>query len=216
MNNLGQLIFNFRTGKNWSMQKFAEISGVSKSYVSKLENGTTGDNLSIDTLCKLSEIMKIDVMDLMEIIGRKRVNMVPESARSAENVIFANAVKNRREDLKLSQAELARMVGYKTKNTIERIESGGYNVTQSEISKLARALKTTPNALMGWTPKVKEEEEPLSSEEYILVDNYRKLNSANRRIVSNVVENSLNAQKITGQNVQGNSNIVAGGDQHFN
>lgn len=59
-------------------------------------------------------------------------------------------IKRRREELKMSQTELAKKLGYKDRSTIAKIESGENDLTQPKISAFAEALQTTPAWLMGW------------------------------------------------------------------
>lgn len=58
-------------------------------------------------------------------------------------------IRNRREQLGLSQIDLAKMLGYKDRSTIAKIESGVNDITQSKVFAIANALETTPAALMG-------------------------------------------------------------------
>ena len=60
-------------------------------------------------------------------------------------------IRKRRAELGMSQGELAKLVGYTSKSTIARIEHGEIDLPQSKIVEFARALKTTPAELMGWT-----------------------------------------------------------------
>lgn len=59
-------------------------------------------------------------------------------------------IKQRREELGLSQDELAKLVGYKSRSSINKIELGFRDLTQSKIKKIADALQTTPSYIMGW------------------------------------------------------------------
>nr|WP_314458541.1 helix-turn-helix transcriptional regulator [uncultured Clostridium sp.] len=59
-------------------------------------------------------------------------------------------IKQRREELGMSQEELARMAGYKSRSSINKIEVDGRGLPQSKITAIAKALKTTPASLMGW------------------------------------------------------------------
>lgn len=59
-------------------------------------------------------------------------------------------IKLRREELGISQDELAEKMGYKSRSTIAKIEKGVNDVVQSNIVKFADVLKTTPSRLMGW------------------------------------------------------------------
>lgn len=59
-------------------------------------------------------------------------------------------IKNRREDLNLSQMDLAIKLGYKSRSSVNKIELGLQNLTQSKIKAVADALDTTPAYIMGW------------------------------------------------------------------
>lgn len=59
-------------------------------------------------------------------------------------------IKARREELGLSQDELAHRLGYKSRSSINKIELNQRNLTQSKIKALADALSTTPSYVMGW------------------------------------------------------------------
>ncbi len=59
-------------------------------------------------------------------------------------------IKKRREELGYTQEQLAEKMGYKSKSTINKIEAGINDITQSKITAFAKALKTTPSYLMGW------------------------------------------------------------------
>lgn len=59
-------------------------------------------------------------------------------------------IKRRREELGISQEELALKAGYKSRSSINKIEVDGRGLPQSKITTIAKALKTTPAFLMGW------------------------------------------------------------------
>jgi len=56
----------------------------------------------------------------------------------------------RRKQLGMTQEELAKKMGYKSKSTINKIENGTNDIPQSKVVKFAEALETTPAYLMGW------------------------------------------------------------------
>ena len=74
-------------------------------------------------------------------------------------MLLYERIKSRREELGLSQEELAHRIGYKDRSSIAKIESGVNDITQSKIKAIADALDTTPSYLMGW------EESPSGSDE---------------------------------------------------
>lgn len=58
-------------------------------------------------------------------------------------------IRKRRYELRLSQQELADLLGYKNRSTIARIESGENDITQKKLQKIAAALDTTVEALLA-------------------------------------------------------------------
>lgn len=59
-------------------------------------------------------------------------------------------IRSRREELGMSQSELAHRLGYKDRSTIAKIEAGINDITQTKIEAFAKALNTTASELMGW------------------------------------------------------------------
>lgn len=59
-------------------------------------------------------------------------------------------IKKRREELRMTQGELAAKTGYADKTMISKIENGNVDLPQSKIYLFAQALGTTPRRLMGW------------------------------------------------------------------
>ena len=61
-----------------------------------------------------------------------------------------NQIREWRWSRNMTQDELAIAVGYKSRSTIAKIESGERDPYQSMVVALANALDTTPAYLMGW------------------------------------------------------------------
>lgn len=59
-------------------------------------------------------------------------------------------IKDLRTSLGMTQDELAKLTGYKSRSSIQKIESGERDITQSTIAAFAKALKVTPSVIMGW------------------------------------------------------------------
>ena len=60
-------------------------------------------------------------------------------------------IRSRREQLGMTQEDLASRLGYKSKTTIAKIENGTNDIVQSKVTEFAKVLDTTPAYLMGWT-----------------------------------------------------------------
>ena len=59
-------------------------------------------------------------------------------------------IKRKRQQLKMTQTDLALKLGYADKSMIAKIEKGAVDLPQSKIIAFAEALDTTPGNLMGW------------------------------------------------------------------
>lgn len=85
---------------------------------------------------------------------------------------IGDRIKYRREELGLSQDELARRLGYKSRSSINKIERDASGLPQSKIAAIAKALHTTPSYIMGWQEEV--ENNPIGMAELhaeMLLDN---------------------------------------------
>ncbi len=58
-------------------------------------------------------------------------------------------IKKRRFELRMSQQDLADALGYKTRSTIAKIESGENDITQKKLQRFAEVLDTTVEALVS-------------------------------------------------------------------
>ena len=105
---------------------------------------------------------------------------------------LGDRVKARREELKLSQDELARRMGYKSRSSINKVECGR-EVGQKIIVRLAEALDVTVPYLMGWEDNPEDQAEYEAS---ILMDDdlmemihlYRVLNDEQKAAAKQMIK----------------------------
>ena len=64
--------------------------------------------------------------------------------------IIGLKIKKLRENMELSQSQLAEMVGYKDKTSIAKIEAGKVDLPQSKILAFSKALSVTPADLLDF------------------------------------------------------------------
>ena len=101
-------------------------------------------------------------------------------------------IKMRREELDMSQAELARKVGYTSRSTITRIERDGNGISQDKIVAIAKALKTTPSYLMGWED---EEVATLTAMQEDAIEKFFNLTEEHQLLISSFMDTLLEKQK---------------------
>ena len=113
-------------------------------------------------------------------------------------------IKKRRFELKMSQQDLADAMGYKTRSTIAKIESGENDVSQKKLQKFAAVLDTSVEALISGYPASNQLTQPAASP--LLSDRRHK----NIVILLAGGKSGRNSQNIPSQfiNVQGKPIII--------
>ena len=103
---------------------------------------------------------------------------------------------NRRKELGLTQEELAKRMGYKSKSTINKIELGINDIPQGKIVKFAEVLFTTPAYLMGWEEEDNSPAElKLTEGEEMLLNLFRKIPEDKQQLVLQMIRAALGSQE---------------------
>lgn len=104
---------------------------------------------------------------------------------------LADRVKQRREELGLSQEQLALRMGYSSRTSINKIENGR-PCSQKIIARLADALCVSIPYLMGWEEETNEkpivQDDELSEEKQKLIERIKKLPEDKIRLLLQVAE----------------------------
>lgn len=79
-----------------------------------------------------------------------RINNYKKEVEIKNMAAIGQRIKQRRIELGMTQEELAHKMGYASKTTINKIENGINDVTQSKIIAFSKALETSVAYLMGW------------------------------------------------------------------
>lgn len=109
-------------------------------------------------------------------------------------------IKELRTSLGLTQEELAYKIGYKSRATVNKIESGEREITQSMIVKFANALHVTPSVIMGW--------EDLPSENKLQSDKITTLLAKRKDITALINFIGENEDKITPDDIEKTMNMI--------
>lgn len=94
-------------------------------------------------------------------------------------------IKNIRQANGISQDELAKLTGYKSRSSINKIESGLVDIPLSKVFLFATALNVTPQYLLGWS---KQSEMDVSSHESTMIKKYRALDERGKQAVDNTLD----------------------------
>lgn len=116
-----------------------------KNIISEWESGIKTPTGAY--LLAYTKIFNISLNYISTLIDTNLVEEKTEIQDSFENNEI-NIIKRLREELGLSQEELAEKVGYKSKKKIELMESGRENIPDSRISKFCKILKVSKDELL--------------------------------------------------------------------
>lgn len=138
-NNFVAKLVSLMQKQNISQTELSRISGITQSSISDWICGKylpKKDKVEI-----LAKVFKVSPSYLMGWQDNKVSDL--SASKLYENI------RNRRIELGLTQAELAKKVGYSDKSMIAKVEAGLVDITRNKIIKFAQALYTTPAYLMG-------------------------------------------------------------------
>lgn len=105
-------------------------------------------------------------------------------------------IKTLRESKGLSQDELAKLVGYKSRSSINKIELNINDISQSMIVKIAKALGVSPVELLGDYGQEKKSALPDddSALNAMILERFAMLTPENRLAVLEFLEQKLRNQ----------------------
>ena len=104
--------------------------------------------------------------------------------------MIGERVKRRRLQLGLSQLQLAKRMGYKTKSSITKIEGDNVDIPLKKVEQFAAALDVSPGWLMGW-----EQESRLQSYYDRIMGMFEKLDEADRARIEERMSVMLEGEK---------------------
>lgn len=102
-------------------------------------------------------------------------------------------IRRRREELRISQDELARRTGYSGRTAISKIEKSVNGIPQDKVMLFAKALQTTELYLIGTVddPNMTTEEiiradriKQLSMGDQLLIERYHKADDEKKRLIA--------------------------------
>lgn len=93
-------------------------------------------------------------------------------------------IRQRREEIGISQAQLADAIGCKTKTSISRIENNLEKLTIQRLERVANALYVNPAVLAGW----EEEKKSFSKVEKEIINKFRCLSAKDKNYVAMIVD----------------------------
>jgi toxin-antitoxin system, antitoxin component, xre family len=176
MSSIGKIIKKRRKELNLSLKDIAKKLNVSESLISRYENEEI-KNMGIDKLIPLSEILQVDIKELLNDINFSR----KKKKATLKEIEIANKLKTLRIENNLSLKKVADFLNI-TSSTILKYENTDItNIPIDNINKLAKIYKVTPSYILGLDDYDKNEIH-LSEEEKELILNLRKEKENNEKL----------------------------------
>lgn len=208
---LGEIVKHFRITHNWSMDKFAQESKLSKGYISMLEKNENPKSKkpiipSLETIKRVSQVINIDVDSLIkQLDSNQGIALVDEAEYQIGkdlDAIYAKEpchlrLKKALDIRGLTQKDLCSLTEI-NKSTISQYLNGLYEPSQSKMKIISRVLQINEAWLMGYD--VPMEIQPfleLSLQESLHLEKYRKLNSSGRQRADQQLDDLLLISKYT-------------------
>lgn len=105
-------------------------------------------------------------------------------------------IRNMRKKRGLSQTQLAIKLGYKSKSSIAKIETGNGDVPRSKLPQFAEALNCSISYLTGWNELKTFDDEHREKTPYdILCDKISSLSPSDMENVSDYIDFVINKRK---------------------
>lgn len=113
------------------------------------------------------------------------------------NEPIGDRIRRRREELRISQEELARRVGYSGKTSISKIEKSVNGIPQDKVTLFAKALQTTELYLLGMVdnPNMTTDEiitadhvMHLSRGDQLLLERFHSADEEKKRLIAYLLE----------------------------
>lgn len=80
--------------------------------------------------------------------------------------MIGDNIKYRREQLNMSQDELAKKLGYKSRSSINKIELNLQDIPQKKIVQFAKALNTSVSYLMDWSDNKSNDDKSIFNSQF--------------------------------------------------
>lgn len=182
MSSIGEIIKKRRKELNLSLKDIAKKLDVSESSISRYENEEI-KNMGIDKLIPLSEILQIDIKELLNDINFSR----KKKKATLKEIEIANKLKTLRIENNLSLKKVADFLNI-TSSTILKYENADItNIPIDNINKLAEIYKVNPSYILG-LDNYDENKIHLSKEEKELILNLRKEKENNEKLFKDLCE----------------------------
>ena len=98
-------------------------------------------------------------------------------------------IAQRRKELNMTQEELAKKMGYKSKSTINKIELGINDVVQTKVVQFAKVLNCSIAYLMDWEEDKKiTTDKNLTDGEKLLLELFHKVPDEKKEMLLKMIE----------------------------
>ncbi len=131
--NFKEILCSLRKNKNLSQEELSKETGITRSAIGMYETGKREPD--IETIKLFARYFGVDMNTIL--------------GENNEITGISDRICMRRLQLNMSQDELAKKLGYKTRSTIAKIEAGVNDVSSAKLCDIAKALSVSPEYLLS-------------------------------------------------------------------
>lgn len=156
--NFGDRLVELRKEKGISGAKLARLFEIAPSSIGMYEQGRRTPNYKL--MIKLANFFNVslDYITGKSDIRDKKIKLNSDNLKINLKE-FGEKIKIRRNELELSQEELAEKMGYSSKTSIHKLEVGEYEIPLSKLQNLADILNVSVSYLLGIETNIAIKEE---------------------------------------------------------
>ena len=131
---------NLRIKLGLTQAEFGKILGISKSYVSDIENGYTGLNINhINKICNYASVSFDYILGFSKEINKNIIKVEHINLK-----LMGNKLKEIRQELKLTQEKLAAKLNV-TRSLISHYEKGIRTIKTADLKQICEISTTNKN-----------------------------------------------------------------------
>ena len=181
-------IKNICRSRHIPISQLEKECGFANGYIGKLKEGT----MPADRLLQVSHYLNMSYEYL--ITGNASFISAENTHRSeinAQSLLIGERIRKRRLELGMTQEELAKTIGFKSRSSINKIEIGSHQLPRKRIVASAIALNVSIDYLLGLDDNFSDQHVasfPIYAKERDLVISYRNADDTTKKIIRKILD----------------------------
>ncbi|WP_250277407.1 helix-turn-helix domain-containing protein [[Clostridium] colinum] len=201
-----EILENIMSDRNLKISDISKMTDIPDSTLRSIIN-RKNKTVALDVAFKISKGLNIPIEELNNKEDLYYKNTEKKECNKINNIKIGERIKTLREEKGITQDELATKLGYTSRSSIAKIESGKTDISQSKVKEIAEILNTTTSYLIDGTENIltqKDEKdiakkmdsliEQIDTQDALMFDG-EPLDEESKELLKASLENSLRMAK---------------------